>query len=180
MIEDEVLKWRFKQGSTKALGRIYEKYLNYLLTVAMGLLNDAAAAEDVVHDVFVSFARAAAGFSVRGSLKGYLATCVANRSRDVLRKNRVRAARSGEGGEGEYDCEGPAETIIGSEEAQRINEAIAALPSEQREVVVLRLKGEMKFDDIAKCQGVSVNTTRGRYRYGVDKLRSILESEVEG
>ena len=178
MIEDEVLKWRFKQGSTKALGRIYEKYLNYLLTVAMGLLNDVAAAEDVVHDVFVSFARAAVGFSVRGSLKGYLATCVANRSRDVLRKNRVRAAGSTDAAEAERDREDPAETIIGGEETQLLAEAIAALPSEQREVVVLRLKGEMKFDDIAKCQGVSVNTARGRYRYGVDRLRSVLGSEV--
>jgi len=53
MIEDEVLKWRFKRGSKDALRRIYEKYLNHLLTLAMALLNDAGRAEDVVHDVFV-------------------------------------------------------------------------------------------------------------------------------
>ena len=52
MIEDEVLKWKFKAGSKEALRRIYEKYLNRLLTFAMALLNDAGAAEDVVHDVF--------------------------------------------------------------------------------------------------------------------------------
>jgi len=45
MIEDELLKWRFKHGSKDALRRIYEKYLNHLLTLAMALLNDAGRAE---------------------------------------------------------------------------------------------------------------------------------------
>lgn len=57
MFEDQVLKWKFKRGSDEALTLIYEKYLNSMLTLAMGLLNDAAAAEDVVQDVFVSFAQ---------------------------------------------------------------------------------------------------------------------------
>ena len=40
MIEDELLKWEFKQGSTEALSCIYQKYLDDLLTLAAGLLND--------------------------------------------------------------------------------------------------------------------------------------------
>jgi hypothetical protein len=64
MVEDEVLKWKFKCGSRDALRRIYEKYLNRLLTLAMALLNDAGAAEDVVHDVFVSFAESAGDFKL--------------------------------------------------------------------------------------------------------------------
>jgi RNA polymerase sigma-70 factor (ECF subfamily) len=56
---------------------------------------------------------------------------------------------------------------------------LAELPSEQREVIILRLKGEMKFKEIAKLQGVSVNTIQGRCRYGLNKLRSILDGEVE-
>ena len=42
MIEDELLKWKFKQGSTEALSRIYQKYLDDLLTLAAGLSNDPA------------------------------------------------------------------------------------------------------------------------------------------
>ena len=53
MFEDQVLKWKFKRGSDDALTLIYEKYLDSMLTLAMGLLNDAGAAEDVVQDVFV-------------------------------------------------------------------------------------------------------------------------------
>ena len=73
LIEDELLKWRFRRGSREALARIYEKYVHLLLSVAMGLLNDPHEAEDVVQDVFVSFARGADGFAMKGSLKAYLA-----------------------------------------------------------------------------------------------------------
>ena len=91
MIEDELLKLRFKSGSKEALQRIYEKYLNFLLTLAMALLNDAGLAEDVVHDVFVSFAKSAEDFKLRGSLKSYLSTCVCNRARDQIRAKKTPA-----------------------------------------------------------------------------------------
>jgi hypothetical protein len=64
MIEDEVLKWRFRRGSREALSRIYEKYVHLLLSIAMGLLNDPHEAEDVVQDVFVSFVKGAGGTSI--------------------------------------------------------------------------------------------------------------------
>jgi DNA-directed RNA polymerase specialized sigma24 family protein len=48
MIEDEVLKWRFKRGSQEALARIYAKYVYLLLSLAFGLLNDPHEAEDVI------------------------------------------------------------------------------------------------------------------------------------
>ncbi len=179
MIEDEVLKWKFKCGSRDALQRIYEKYLNRLLTLAMALLNDAGAAEDVVHDVFVSFAESAGDFKLAGSLKSYLTTCVVNRARDRLRANQRGPARLDESEPIRSDLDGPDHAILCSEESQRLNRAMARLPDEQREVIVLRLKGEMKFSRIAKLHGVSINTIQGRYRYGLNKLRSILNGEVE-
>jgi RNA polymerase sigma-70 factor (ECF subfamily) len=143
MIEDELLKWRFKCGSREALCRIYEKYEDYLLTVAMALLNDIGAAEDVVHDVFVSFAKSSENFSSLSS-----------------------------------EAERPDLRVSQSEETQQLNNAIAQLPYEQREVIVLRLKAGMKFREIARLHKVSVNTVQGRYRYGLSKLRSILDGEV--
>ena len=179
MIEDELLKWKFKRGSKDALRRIYEKYLNHLLTLAMALLNDAGRAEDVVHDVFVSFAGSAKDFKLGGNLKSYLTTCVMNRARD-----RIRAKRRGpmplDNAEAlNSNLNGPDHAIICNEESKRLNRAIAQLPNEQREVIALRIKGEMKFREIAKLHDVSVNTIQGRYRYGLDKLRSILNGEVE-
>ncbi len=179
MIEDELLKWRFKLGSKDALRRIYEKYLNNLLTLAMALLNDNSAAEDVVHDVFVSFAMSAEDFKLSGSLKSYLTTCVINRARDRIRANQRQPMRLDGTESISSNSNGPEHSIICSEESQRLNQAIARLPEEQRDVIVLRLKGEVKFKDIAKLHGVSVNTIQGRYRYGLNKLRAILNGEVE-
>jgi RNA polymerase sigma factor (sigma-70 family) len=179
MIEDELLKWRFKRGSKDALRRIYEKYLNHLLTLAMALLNDAGRAEDVVHDVFVSFAGSAKDFKLGGNLKSYLTTCVINRARDRIRANRRSPVQLDAAESVSSNLNGPDHAIICSEEAHRLNQAIAQLPDEQRQVIVLRLKGEMTFSQIAKLHNVSVNTIQGRYRYGLNKLRSVLNGEVE-
>jgi RNA polymerase sigma-70 factor (ECF subfamily) len=53
------------------------------------------------------------------------------------------------------------------------------LPDEQREIVVLHLQGRMPFREIARLQGISVNTAMSRYRYGLDKLRSALDGELK-
>ena len=55
MLEDHVLIWKFKGGSREALCRIYQKYKKDLLRLATILLNNAGDAEDVVHDVFLTF-----------------------------------------------------------------------------------------------------------------------------
>jgi RNA polymerase sigma factor (sigma-70 family) len=177
MIEDEILKWRFRQGSSEALCRIYEKYLDYLLTLAVGFVNDLNTAQDIVHDVFVRFAASWQGFGQTGNLKSYLTTCIVNQARDHIRR---RKCQPGELKEdvlaGESDC--PEEIVIGNEMSQRLNRTLAELPYEQRETVVLHLKGGLKFREIAKLQDASINTVQGRYRYGLDKLRSILSDEV--
>jgi RNA polymerase sigma-70 factor (ECF subfamily) len=56
--------------------------------------------------------------------------------------------------------------------------AMEQLPYEQREVVILRVQGEMKFSTIAALQQTSVKTVLSRYRYGISKLRSLLNGEV--
>jgi DNA-directed RNA polymerase specialized sigma24 family protein len=54
MLEDKMLLWKMKDGSSEALCRIYEKYKSDLFALANALLHDLNAAEDVVHDVFDS------------------------------------------------------------------------------------------------------------------------------
>ena len=178
MIEDEVLKRRFRQGSKEAFCRIYEKYLDYLLTLAVGLANDFNTAEDIVHDVFVRFASYRRNFRQRGNLKSYLTTCVVNQARDQIRITRRQPSELKEVAlTGESDC--PEKTVISDELSQRLNKAVSELPYEQRETVVLHLKAGLRFREIAQLQGKSINTVQGRYRYGLDKLRSMLNDEVQ-
>jgi RNA polymerase sigma factor (sigma-70 family) len=178
MLEDEWLKWKLRRGSPEALARVYEKYIDAMLTLAMGLLGQRAAAEDVVQDVFLSFARSAKDLTARGSLHSYLATCVLNRVRDNLRQ-RQRQARWDAGPSALGEAPSPDRATILGEQAARLNQAVAELPEEQREVVLLRLRANMRFRDIARLQQTSINTVLGRYRYALDRLRSRLNSKVE-
>ena len=177
-IEDELLKWRFRRGSRAALARIYEKYVRLLLSVALGLLNDPHEAEDVVQDVFVSFARSADGFGLRGSLKAYLATSVVNRARDRARSERSRRCALERHVTTTAEAGGPEQSLVYSERCERLSRALAELPYEQREVIVLKSKQEMTLREIAKLQGVSISTVHGRYRYGMEKLRALFADEV--
>jgi RNA polymerase sigma-70 factor (ECF subfamily) len=179
MLEDKLLVLKCRHGSREAMCRIYEKYKDYLLTLAKGLLNNQEAAEDVVHDVFVSFARSARQFQLTGSLKGYLSTCASNRVRDKIRARTRQAEALESANPATLDSDNPEQHVIEAEELMRLRKAISQIPYEQREAVMLHLKGDMKFREIAKHQGVPISTIHGRYRYGLDKLRSMLNSELE-
>jgi RNA polymerase sigma-70 factor (ECF subfamily) len=176
---DKQLVLRCKRGSRDALTQIYNKHKADLLLLAVSLLNDRSAAEDVVHDVFVSFVQGLDGFRLTGSLKGFLLTCVANRARNVNKARRRRA----HGTEGLSEQPGsewtdPAETLQCNEQLQRLSGVLAELPFEQREVVMLHLQGTMTFQAIARAHTISVNTAKSRYRYALEKLRSLLNGEA--
>jgi RNA polymerase sigma-70 factor (ECF subfamily) len=179
MREDKRLIQQLKQGDKDALRRLYERYKDDLLTVATSLLHEAGAAEDVLHDVFVSFATGIGGFELRKSLREYLITCVVNRARDRFRRSKYQAVELEQVGPISSNSARPEETIMLSEESKLLTDALAEIPFEQREVIILRLQGGMKFREIAAAQGVSVSTAQGRYHYGLDKLRVVLDGEVK-
>jgi RNA polymerase sigma-70 factor (ECF subfamily) len=179
MIEDKLLIWKFKCGSKDALRRIYEKYKNELLKLAVVLVNDVNAAEDAVQDVFVNFAQSAAEIRISGNLKKYLTVCVANRIRNRKRdQQRHRLASIEDADCAISDLKRPEQWAILSEQLKLLSSAMAQIPDEQREVIALYMQGNLTFRQIAGIQNVSVNTIQGRYRYGLDKLRSLLDSEV--
>jgi len=180
MIEDTLLILKFKYGSSDALCRIYEKYRDYLLRLAAGLIHDIDLAEDIVQDVFLGFAQSGDKIKLRGSLKGYLRKCVVNSTYNKIRAIRVRSTSNiDEVNPATEESNKPDRWITCSEESQRIRDALVQIPSEQREVVVLRLIGDMKFKEIASMQTISLKTAQSRYRYGLEKLRLQLNGELQ-
>jgi len=180
MIEDKLLIYRFKQDHNGALRQIYDKYKVEMLKLAVVLISDVNKAEDVVHDVFVRFAQSAERIRLTGSLKNYLITSVINRVRNIHRDNKRRSETSLEGADLITSSErNPHQWAILGERLTMLSNALAELPYEQREVISLRMEMDMKFRQIAAIQQTSVNTVKGRYRYAIEKLRSILDSEVE-
>ncbi len=173
-----LLIWKFRSGDSNALARIYEDHRKTLLRVAAGLLHQTSAAEDIVHDVFVQLAQAPDKLGWHGNLRSFLVTCVVNRVRNANKAMQGRMSRLEGTGEPVTDHPGPEQWILAGERVTKLNDALAQLPYEQREVIVLHLQAGMKFRAIAESQSVSINTVQSRYRYGLDRLRSLLDGEV--
>ena len=178
-MEDKLLVLRCKRGSTEALGRIYEKYKTDMLVLAMALLNDKSAAEDVMHDVFLSFVMNIEKFGLTGSLKGYLLTCLANRARNLNKAKYQQGVELVPAEPVSSGSDEPPRAIICNEQLRQLSDAMAELPYDQREVIMLHFQAGMTFGTIGKSLGVSANTAKSRYRYGLDKLRSIFANEVK-
>ena len=180
MFEDKLFIWKINRGNRNVLRGIYEKYKDDLVTLAAALLNDVSSAEDVVHDVFVSFIKSSPRFRLTGSLRGYLATCVANNARNKNKANQRRNnialddADSTAGG-----SNSPEFRAIFGEQLRQLSWALGQLPYDQREVLILHTYSGLKFKAIAAQQNVSINTVQGRYRYALDKLRSMLNGEMK-
>jgi RNA polymerase sigma factor (sigma-70 family) len=180
MIGDRILVWRFNRGEPAALCRIYEKYRDDLLRVAAALLNDRRVIEDVLHDVFVGFAQSAGQFELQGSLKGYLAICVANRTRDRNRRTQGRSwAQLDATTPLSAGDEGPDQAAMSRELAGKLDSLMSQLPEDQREIIVLHLQSKLPFREIADLQQIPINTALSRYRYGLDELRAGLDGKLD-
>jgi len=180
MLDDQLLLWRLKRGSPRALHRLYDRVEADLLTLATNLLGCSHRAEDVLQDVFVRFIESIETFELTGSLKGYLAKCVVNRSRDLMRRDRARPAGPLEPAQHIAVTQpGPLLRAMANEQQQLLSQALGRLPHEQQEAVLLHLQVGLKFREIAEVQHVSPRTAESRYRYGIDKLRSMLNGQVK-
>lgn len=176
---DKSLVRELKRGDPEALLTIYQRYRDYLLSVAMAMLCDIGLAEDAVHDVFVSLAQNRREFRLRRNLKACLAVCVVNRTRDLRRRQQVRAAApldpQAEIVSGSF---GPEQRAVLNEQCRRLAEALGQIPEAQREVLVLRHKCDLPLREIARLQQTGISTVHARYRYGLDALRTLMNGEL--
>ena len=177
MLEDRKILKKLKKGDKDTLCLVYETYKDSLRTIAGSMLHDMCSAEDVLHDVFVTFAQKARQLHIKGSLRHYLITCVVNRVRDEYRRKRVHTVELDQAEPLCSGLDGPDGPIMANERARALAHALGAIPFEQREVVVLHLKGALTFREIARLQNTTLSTAHGRYRYGLKKLRTLLNGE---
>lgn len=180
MVKDKLLIFRLKKSRHDALRQIYDKYKVELLRLAVVLVGETGTAEDIVHDVFVKFAGSADRIKITGSLKNYLIASVINRVRNSIRDSkRRRETYLDETLSLTSPARGPRQWAVLDEQLTLLSGALQNLPYEQREVICLRMEMDMTFRQIAARQSASVNTVKGRYRYGITKLRSLLNGEAE-
>jgi RNA polymerase sigma-70 factor (ECF subfamily) len=144
--------------------RWYDEHGPALLAYACALLRDPSAAEDVLHQVFLNVLRGRA--AVSGAPAPYLFRAVRNTAPNHIR-GQSREVELADGGLWLESPDGSKET------AMALQSALKTLPTEQREVVVLKIWGQLTFEESAAVIGISSNTAASRYRYGIEKLREI-------
>ncbi|MGA2071571.1 MAG: RNA polymerase sigma factor [Sedimentisphaerales bacterium] len=179
MSEDRQILKRLQKGEKDALRLLYEKYSDILTSVAVSLVSDIQTAEDCLHDAFVDFATMAPLLRIHSNLRSYLISCVANRARDLLRKKARSANLNVELADPGSNADEPSSRLIADEGARQVYGALGQLPYEQREVFVMHVQADMTFREIAESVGASINTVQSRYRYGMEKLKSLLNTECE-
>jgi RNA polymerase sigma-70 factor, ECF subfamily len=142
---------------------LYERHGRALLAYACALLRDPSTAEDVLHQVFLNVLRGRA--AIDGEPLRYLFRAVRNTALNHIR---------GQSHDVELNEALWLESPDGSHEtAIALQSALRMLPPEQREVVVLKIWGQLTFEEAAAVVGVSPNTAASRYRYGLEKLKEI-------
>ncbi len=167
MGDDSDNAWRTRSAADDAIASLYDRFAPALYRTACGLLGSAADAEDVVHDVFVALARNRARLPAIADARAYLFTAL---RRAVAR--RAHSRRPGPLPDDLVDRRQP------PERDDRLEQALARLPPEQREVIALKIDGDLTFAELAAVLGISPNTAASRYRYAMEKLRADLERDV--
>jgi RNA polymerase sigma-70 factor, ECF subfamily len=148
----------------KDVQALYQQHGPALLAYGVSLLGNRAAAEDVLHHVFLKLLGKS---QLPDDPRPYLFKAVRNGSFNTMRGSERTAQLDGQ----EWLVK-PAEKI---EAALEIEKAMCQLPAEQREVVAMRIWGEMTLAEIALVLEIPENTAASRYRYALGKLREILK-----
>ncbi|HZI56741.1 MAG TPA: sigma-70 family RNA polymerase sigma factor [Verrucomicrobiae bacterium] len=147
---------------------LYQRHGPALLAYATSLLTDRGMAEDVLHQVFLGLLGKS---ELPQEATPYLFRAVRNRALNS-RRNAVRLTSLD-------DQQWLVKPQGMMEAGLEVERALRELPPEQREVVVMRIWGEMTLAEIATVLDVPANTVASRYRYALDKLRATLKENIE-
>ena len=169
--EREILK-RLAANDSLALEMMWNLYSSDLLGYLTSILCSRHEAEDTLQDVFVTVAKKRAAVAKARLLKPYLFRLARNTALNRVRRKKGMRERVREmqqwlvlDGEGE----------VRNEQTDQVEAALALLPEEQRNVVVLKFYRNKTFREIGQMLDISENTAASRYRYGMNKLRTLLQ-----
>jgi RNA polymerase sigma-70 factor (ECF subfamily) len=176
---DRDLVARCAAGDADALGLLYDRYGRVVFGVLHALLPSPEAAEEVVQDAFHSVWRRARDYdAARGSVRTWLLAIARNAAIDWRRTRGKRAQRERPLEEMPERADPSADDLV--ERAvrnARVRDALATLPAEQREVVVLAYYLGYTQEEIARRTHAPVGTVKGRARLAMSKLRRTLAEE---
>lgn len=174
---DERLLSDATNGQTEAFRILYERYRDPIFRFAYRMLGSAEAAEDVVHDCFLSLIKEPGRFdSTKASLRTYLYAAARNQALKRYQTFGRESAIDELPQEPRMaDQHQPIRQVLDDELAAEVQRAIASLPPLQREALVLFEYEDLSLADIGAIVGADSNTVKARLFRARDKLRARLE-----
>ena len=175
--EDHVLMLAWVGGDAAAFEVLYKRHRGPLFRFLLGQLRDRPLAEELYQDVWQKVIGARAGWEPDAAFSTWLYRIAHNRLNDHWRAQRHRPPAPVDAElrtAALADPDDPESLAEASEQQQRLQQALAELPEEQREAVLLRLQQELSLEEIGAITGVGRETVKSRLRYALDKLRARL------
>ncbi len=162
------------------LREFVKKNQNRLVRHAFFRLGSREEAEDVVQEVMIRMYQQKERMQHIEQATSYVFRMVFNTCLDRLRKKNRNNFEQMNGKETLMPDSSNRETeIIAREEFLRVNQLLNSIPSEQAEVLRLRIVDEMSFVEIAEIMKLPVTTIKSRFSYGIDKLRNKVTYQKE-
>jgi RNA polymerase sigma-70 factor, ECF subfamily len=185
---DEVLLQAYRAGDVRAFERLVARHEKPVWNFIRRFVADAATAEDLLQEVFLRVVKSADEWRGAAKFSTWMYTIARNLTVDHARRavHRNAASLDAERSIGSSESTTTLHDRIAStdrradelasdrETKRRIDEAVAALPPDQREVFLMREVMEMPFAEIAAAVGASEPTVKSRMRYALEKLRAAL------
>jgi RNA polymerase sigma-70 factor (ECF subfamily) len=165
---------RVRSKDAAAFEALYDAYSRLVYGVAMRMLGDLSAAEDVTQAIFLKIWSAPQLFET-GNFAGWLVRVTRNRALDILRSKSYRFEELPEDRAAE---DRPDDIAFANIDAQRVRAALAQLPEEQRDLIELGFFGGMTHEELAERTGIPLGTVKTRIRAGLRKLRTALVGPV--
>jgi RNA polymerase sigma-70 factor (ECF subfamily) len=149
---------------------LYDEYGRRLFHYLLVLLGSTWAAEDALQELFLNLVRSENSLRDVKNMTGYLFASAKHISWRMLKRRKEEQV------EERHDA---GVILVAPDEkskpdAEQLSKAIAALPAEQREALVLKVYEDMTFEEIAAVAGTSPNTAASRYRYAIEKLKASI------
>jgi RNA polymerase sigma-70 factor, ECF subfamily len=166
---------RVRARDAAAFEMLYDAYHRLVFGLALRVLSDPAAAEDVTQAVFLKIWDSPELFR-GGNFPAWIARVARNRALDAARARSVRD--EGELSESLPVDDSLEEAAIANLDGARVRTALSQLPPEQREPIELGFFGGITHQEIARRSGLPLGTVKTRIRTGLRRLRTVLEGAI--
>ena len=167
---------RIRQKDKSALKEIYEEYIGFVYHVVLDIVKSREAAEDITSEFFIKLWEKADQYRNGNGHKGYLATIARNMAIDYIRKNKHEELTIDREDENIISTEvssmekTPEDEVVGE---ISVEQALNKLKPVYRQIVTMKVLGDMTFKEIATSLNIPIGTVTWNYQDAIKQLRRL-------